>query len=295
MSMRAKFPGTCRKCGTNFSVGTLIEWSKGAGSTHVTCPSGATTSTTRPAPATAVSIELAPFEVAEKWEPSKRFIFDARREAVIGEAQNYPKRGPLVRGATGAAQQAPTGLYVVVGTSAGRWESAEQNEDMGDMSGPGWHVTLYLRAANAEERAKHDHEALGDAIPRIFVALAGMVERAKERDARATFEATAAKPGWGKAEVGYIGALGLGACDARRAETALWRSTKERDYSSIVSFVHEGETIVELYHYVYDWDLPRVYAAPLWMLERAQVAQAIVDLGYALQRFARTVEQRKAA
>lgn len=38
MTITAKFPGTCKKCNGNISAGTQIEWSKGNGAQHVTCP-----------------------------------------------------------------------------------------------------------------------------------------------------------------------------------------------------------------------------------------------------------------
>ena len=38
MTIQAKFQGTCTKCGQRFAAGTRIEWQRGAGSAHVTCP-----------------------------------------------------------------------------------------------------------------------------------------------------------------------------------------------------------------------------------------------------------------
>lgn len=38
MTMRAKYPGTCRTCGQPIRVGDEIEWIKGEGARHVTCP-----------------------------------------------------------------------------------------------------------------------------------------------------------------------------------------------------------------------------------------------------------------
>jgi hypothetical protein len=38
MSIKAKYAGTCRKCGASFPAGTEIEWSKGEGSRHLKCP-----------------------------------------------------------------------------------------------------------------------------------------------------------------------------------------------------------------------------------------------------------------
>lgn len=38
MTITAKFPGTCKKCNNPISAGIQIEWSKGSGAQHVTCP-----------------------------------------------------------------------------------------------------------------------------------------------------------------------------------------------------------------------------------------------------------------
>ena len=41
MTIIAKFPGTCRKCGHAIKAGQEINWTKGEGSEHVTCPAPA--------------------------------------------------------------------------------------------------------------------------------------------------------------------------------------------------------------------------------------------------------------
>jgi len=38
MTITAKFQGTCKKCGGKIAAGEQIEWSKGQGSQHITCP-----------------------------------------------------------------------------------------------------------------------------------------------------------------------------------------------------------------------------------------------------------------
>lgn len=40
MQITAKFPGRCAKCGGSIAAGTVIEWSKSGGSSHVSCPAG---------------------------------------------------------------------------------------------------------------------------------------------------------------------------------------------------------------------------------------------------------------
>lgn len=41
MTIRAKFAGTCRKCGQPIAIGETIEWEKGRGASHVECPKAA--------------------------------------------------------------------------------------------------------------------------------------------------------------------------------------------------------------------------------------------------------------
>lgn len=38
MVIKAKFPGKCKKCGGKINVGEEINWAKGEGASHVTCP-----------------------------------------------------------------------------------------------------------------------------------------------------------------------------------------------------------------------------------------------------------------
>jgi len=38
MTIIAKYPGTCRKCGRQINVGDRIDWQKGRGASHIECP-----------------------------------------------------------------------------------------------------------------------------------------------------------------------------------------------------------------------------------------------------------------
>ena len=38
MTITAKFPGTCKKCGGSIEAGEQIEWAAGVGAAHLTCP-----------------------------------------------------------------------------------------------------------------------------------------------------------------------------------------------------------------------------------------------------------------
>ena len=54
MSINAKYPGTCTCCGRRFEAGTKINWTKGAGSSHVDCSSGGEAPKAKPARAAMV-------------------------------------------------------------------------------------------------------------------------------------------------------------------------------------------------------------------------------------------------
>lgn len=49
MTITAKFSGTCKKCGGHIATGSQIEWSKGSGAQHTTCPEQHVATTPEPA------------------------------------------------------------------------------------------------------------------------------------------------------------------------------------------------------------------------------------------------------
>jgi ribosomal protein S14 len=40
MTITAKYPGRCKKCGGQISAGEQIEWEKSSGASHIKCPAG---------------------------------------------------------------------------------------------------------------------------------------------------------------------------------------------------------------------------------------------------------------
>lgn len=40
MTIQAKFPGRCKRCGGGIAVGESVEWERGKGATHIECPAG---------------------------------------------------------------------------------------------------------------------------------------------------------------------------------------------------------------------------------------------------------------
>lgn len=211
--MNARFPGRCTACGQWINVGDKIEWSKGAGAKHVRCapkgaqpketmptaartaptasyaatakPAKAVASETRKAPAGDLGVEAAPFVRHEKWEPSKRAAFESRLASEIGRRVVLADKARMVLGRSGETVLADGGAYLVVG-GTGRYESAEQNEDMGDMTGPGWQVTLYLRRATDEEAAPARAEHARADAQRARAASIRELERLCEAGMRAS-------------------------------------------------------------------------------------------------------------
>jgi hypothetical protein len=160
-TITAKFSGTCKRCGGAFPAGAKINWEKGAGSTHVACPTAGAPTAARltPVPATSASIDAAPYVV---WEMIRGGGGAAHVARQIGTTRLYAAAGgvdlgcgrvqdlPQIRdGAT--VEAAVHGVYVVVGAGNWRYQNAEDNEDMGDMGGANSSGPLYLRRATAEE------------------------------------------------------------------------------------------------------------------------------------------------
>jgi len=158
MIITARFSSTCPKCGQFIDAGSKVEWSKGSRATHVKCPTATSTpkpkavSTPKPAVKKSLpSVEAAPYVRGEKWDPCKRAALpDTTGEVRVAKATKRAWAS-LRDGAVGEPVTEGDAL-IVVGQIA-YYESAEQNEDCGDMSGAGWIVTLYLRRATAEEAA----------------------------------------------------------------------------------------------------------------------------------------------
>lgn len=283
-TMAAKFPGVCKKCGGRFAAGTWIEWSRSAGSSHEICPTGKGSASGAASPV--VSIETAPYESSDRFDPCKRPVFEAMLRAMIGETRCYTRRGPTRRGATGDERVPVPGYYVVCGYGRIHYQSASENEDMGDMMGANWQAQLFLRPATPAEIEAAQRQELAGQIGPIFTAMVGMIRRGEERRAKEAFEAAASRPGWAKVEVVCLAELGDEVVEARKTATRLWAATGQ-DYSYVQTFAVGGDTIVESYKYVYDWDLPLMFAVPAALAERTKLVQAIVQWGWAIQSLAR--------
>jgi len=146
----SKFPEQCKACGGSFPAGAQIEWSKATGSKHVKCPEK------RLAAAQGVEFSVS---------------LDFRG---YGKPGTDSEVGRTFRIASGPNK----GKVATVLTQRASYQSEEDNEDMGDMRGGGWHAHLGCRLATAEETAKLEAEEAA--------------EQAKQDDARAAKEAAKA-------------------------------------------------------------------------------------------------------
>jgi hypothetical protein len=180
MIIVAKFSSMCPRCGGSIKAGSQVEWSKGSKAMHAACATGAAPkraaerhaerrTPSAPAKVEPPSMALAPYIRGEKWEPCKRVrLPDTTGEVRIAEKV---KRGSWATpriGTEGVPVQEGDAFVVVAQTA--RYESVEDNEDFGDMSGAGWQVTLYLRRATAEEAAPALEKAAAERAKREAAA-----------------------------------------------------------------------------------------------------------------------------
>jgi len=274
MQITAKFASTCPNCGKAIAVGTKIEWQKGSRGRHVTCPTGAA-SPLAARKSVAPDVHDAPYVAYGRAEPCKRVdLADA-----TGETRRYAKPAQLREGAL-APMEVVEPVYVVVAQSA-YYQNQEDNEDMGDMQGAGWQITLYLRTATAEECEKDATERFGRTVPAIFTALRGLVARGEKIAAQALVAAGGGDD-YATAHVWHLAAeLGL---DAER--TMVWKPALDSDdrHSFVAAIaLPDGRPAWISYTYIYDWDQPYVLRAPREIVEQAEVAEALVAAFVALK------------
>ena len=276
--MVAQFASRCTKCPTRIKAGEHILYERAAGSRHVVCPA-------KPASAAPIDLAMAPFEVRERWEACSRAAFDQQIAAVIGETRRYEKNLPTVR--EGAEETPEPGVYVVVGASRWRYQNAEDNEDMGDMQGANWSGQLYLRRATAEEADRDGWKRFEAALPKILAAADAFLHRMRKADADREVAAAAQRDGYMRTELQFH--HDFRQCVQNREE--LWHG-KDRDYNYRVRYTVDGAEVFESHDYIYDWDLPIVYVGPRALLERYLVAEAMVGLGWSINRLAKSMKQK---
>ena len=122
MTIRAKYPGKCRKCGQMILAGAIIEWEKRAGAAHVECPAG---TASHPGPANAIKISGGSGYGCQGWS--------------AGDVVRNPYHGNAHYGVL-AECRIPEYLYVL--TSGSRYYREEgMSFGVGDDRGYTYHAT----------------------------------------------------------------------------------------------------------------------------------------------------------
>lgn len=150
MLIVSKFPGTCTACKGSISVGDRIQWEKGKGSSHVTCPKASTRPTvaTRPSAAAPSSrwIEpdkaLCPVQIVERRGWSKPDVDDR-----VGDFLRTAKNRP--------AHLHPNTVVAVVAQKR-NYLSRDDAEDIAGPDDAGWSVVLYCRLATDAEKEAYE-------------------------------------------------------------------------------------------------------------------------------------------
>lgn len=276
MKIQARFESRCPACGDRIQVGSTVEWSKGSAARHVDCQKARAerpvqaVAPAAPAKVARVPAEAdAPYMAREKWAPCKR----AGLRSAAGETRLYTNP---ITARSGDTDATAVGVFTVVGQTE-VYESAEDNEDMGDMLGAGWHVTLYLRRATPEEEQRDVNERLAPAMVRWAVAMIGMAERG--RKARAEAEILAfEREGASKVALNFTHDWMNGAGEV------LWEDGRGSYRRKVVV---GGEIVYIGHDYVYDWDQPFVCVGPAHIVERAALAESMVSLGWEIVQCAK--------
>lgn len=127
-TITARFAGVCRKCGGPFRAGATVEWSRAAGTAHVTCPLKLTE-------------EVGSITWSEEWR------FRPESDGLVGQLRRAPKSAGPDAG----------GKVVVVTNQRSRYVR-EDGLSFGLSDDSGYLVTLWARLATPEEQAKLEGE-----------------------------------------------------------------------------------------------------------------------------------------
>ena len=283
-TMTARFAGTCRNCGGSFRAGTTIRWASGVGSAHQDCGAAAGTTaprgTTSPTPARASgpSVQDAPFVTYRREEPCRRAELDQRLDAMVGKVQLYQTRPPQLREGADPSNKSEPGGYVIVGAGPWRYQNAEDNEDMGDMSGPNWSGALYMRRATEQEVARETAARYEADRPRRELQAKQQEEAAKALAARTAFDALPEHHNLNSYPEHYL------TVEERNSRFATMQSVWEaKEYragewrpqgSYVKQWDYHGAPVTERHEYVYDFDQPVQVAGNGAFAEHARTVDA---------------------
>lgn len=299
--LTANYASRCGRCPVQIQPGEEILYQRGVGSWHAACPAPAAKTVARPSTSGAEpDVSAAPYVVHERWRADTRSGNASAIAAEIGATRLYELGRQLLPElrARATAPAAEPGVYTIVAAGPWRYQGREENEDCGDMVGPNWHGSFFLRPATAEEAGRDAAERWEAGRPAREFKAEQDRQRGLEAEGRATFLAAAASmvtesdradraafvpttPGMTDESITLrLGAYGL--CSAvesylseeertERKATLMdvWvgREHNHGDWRLSGSYVRawswRGQIVVEEHTYIYDWDQPiRVAGCP---------------------------------
>lgn len=167
MTITSKFPGTCTACHGRISAGTKIEWAKGEGARHMTCPAARTAAPkARKAAAPKAPTHSLPTDQAARLIAIDEIVARAGRTratrddgaAMVTDTRGFTRQdrqGPALGEIVQAKRKGHTDRdsWVVVDVSAPHYHSEDECEDMDCFCGHrGWQVSYSaIRVAATEQ------------------------------------------------------------------------------------------------------------------------------------------------
>lgn len=177
MTITARYPGKCNRCGRSIQVGDQINWVKGVGSEHVTCPTAKTSAAAAPKTTNTSQPKVPASKPARTLQPGEQFISRPSQ----GRDDDGYETGRTYRFARIPGGGGPEGRYWTV-TASGKYRVTEAQNDTREGEWDCWAharpatdaevapVAERIAAAEAEKVAKKDAEAARDAAWRQTVA-----------------------------------------------------------------------------------------------------------------------------
>lgn len=239
----AKFPGVCRACGTSFPAGARIEWQANTRPKHADgCPTKTASEPTRAVPRPVGEVAFS-------------VTLDHRS---MGKPEIDSEVGRTFRVAGG--QHA--GEVVTVLTQRRTYQSAEDNEDMGDCMGGGWWLHLGVRPATPEEKAKLETEEAKEKAAREAEQAAKKAAAAKKREEIEAAGAELARRTINMVRTeSFTFEILAPLTSGETPETVVRWSLRERQSNDLVQRqAVTGETVYVLYSYDGDDDRQALYA-----------------------------------
>lgn len=159
MTIKAKYAGTCTRCGGSISPGDLIEWSRGAGSHHVTCSKQAKSQPKSQPKSSATRPPLnSPGRAALQGRDSRDFFIGEKTDIALGFTSRSKPAEDRLGQTIHETKGEYAGRYLTCVGLAAHYVSQDEADDF-DLAGPGgsfeshWSLLKYFRPATEGEAA----------------------------------------------------------------------------------------------------------------------------------------------